>query len=185
MRCLAIAGVLFANTAAAQSPGVYQAARPAYAQPETEQVWYGWKIALSDTVAWGAMLGAIAWDESTDSPDDEDVNIGAGLLVLGGMAWFEFGAPLVHLTERNVSGAALSFGMRFTFPLVGALVGHAFDDPNKPDDPIATLGMVAGALTASAADILLVANTRRRARTVWPQLAVGPGGFQLGASGAF
>ena len=185
MRCLAIACVLFANTAAAQSPGVYQAP-PVYAQPEAEQVWYGWKIALSDTVAWGAMLGAIAWDASTDDPaDEDDVNIGAGLLVLGGMAWFEFGAPLVHLTERNVSGAGVSFGMRFTFPLIGALVGHAFDDPSKPEDPKATLGLVAGAVTASAADILFVANTRRRPRTVWPQFAVGPGGFHLGASGAF
>ena len=179
MRWLALLLVaLFARDVHAQ-PGPSSPPEP----PEPE--WYGWKIAVSDGVAWGAMLGAIAMDDP-DPEDEDSVNIGGALLVLGGMAWFEFGTPLVHLSEGNMSGAGTSFAMRFGMPLAGALVGHALDDENSPDDPYATAGIVVGALAATAIDVTFVAYKQpRSAQSWWPHMATHGGGLQLGVGGLF
>jgi hypothetical protein len=167
---------------------------PVPAQPRTvtpppyqvaDETWYGWKIALSDGAAYAAFYLA----DRADSPGTEEndgVDIGPLFLALGAFAWWTVGTPLVHLTENNFRGAGVSLAMRWTVPLLGALIGSAFDEEGSQDDPGATVGLFAGVALTSIVDITLVAN-KRTVRTVWPQpqLAVTQSGFRVGLAGAF
>jgi hypothetical protein len=187
LRGLAMLAVLAPGIAMAQPSTV--PAQPRYVTPPPYQVadetWYGWKIALSD----GAAVGAFYLADTLDDPsDDEDagVDVGPTLLALGALAWWTFGTPLVHALEKNFRGAGVSIALRWTAPLLGALIGSAFDPEGSPDDPGATAGIVIGVATASLLDITLIAN-RREVRTVrpQPQLAVSSNGFRVGLVGAF
>jgi hypothetical protein len=162
----------------------YQTTPPPY--QVADETWYGWKIALSDGAAIAAFyLADRASGDSTDEEND-NVDVGPALLALGAFAWWTFGTPLVHLTEKNVRGAGVSLALRWTAPLLGGLIGYAFDEEGSVDDPGATAGILVGVAAASILDITLVANTRT-VRTVWPQpqLAVTPSGFRVGIAGGF
>jgi hypothetical protein len=182
---LALLALLVPSIAIAQPSQVpaYAPAPPPY--QVADETWYGWKIALSD----GAAFAAFYLADRADSPgtdENDGVDIGPALLALGAFGWWTFGTPLVHLTESNFRGAGVSLALRWTAPLLGALVGSTFDPPASSDDPGATAGLLAGVAIASIADITLVAN-KRTVRTVWPQpqLAVTSSGVRVGLAGAF
>jgi hypothetical protein len=164
-------------------------AQPRQVTPPPYQVadhtWYGWKIALSDGAAYAAFFLADSI-EDPGTAENDGVDVGPALLALGALGWWTFATPLVHLTEGNFRGAGVSFALRWTAPLIGAVIGSAFDPEASPDDPGATAGLLAGVAIASIVDITVVAN-KRTVRTVWPQpqLAVSSSAVRVGLAGAF
>ncbi|MDB4963940.1 MAG: hypothetical protein JWP01_3939 [Myxococcales bacterium] len=103
-------------------------------------------------------------------------------------SWFSV-TPLVHLTERNVYGGGLSYGMRLALPAFGAIVGSQLDEPASSRDPYASAGILIGMIAASAIDIGLIAQRIERhvrSATTWvPQIAVRHDSVGLGVAGAF
>jgi hypothetical protein len=170
--------------------------QPAYGWPvRVEQVpvahqetkWYGWKIALSDVAAIGAiMLADLGYDSTENGGPQGGKDVGLILVTLGAGAWWTLGTPILHLAEKNLPGAAQSVALRLGAPLIGVLIGAALDGPASTDDPHATAGFLIGVGLASVIDALVIANKKEtRTSFVTPQLAVSDSGVRVGLSGSF
>jgi hypothetical protein len=101
---------------------------------------------------------------------------------------YVLGAPILHLMHGRQGTAMVSLGLRVGLPLLVGMIGsRAFADSSDPDSdgPIAgaALGVMTGAVTASAIDIGALAAGDER-----PHLAVTPashGGMTFGLAGSF
>lgn len=144
---------------------------------------YGWKVILSDGVAVAIALAGIAAEPARRPEDDGDygaVFTGGDALILISMAWWSTITPLVHLSEGNGRGAAVSYGLRYALPIAGVLVGHAFDKPDSSSDTGALYGLAVGALAASIIDITWNAQKTERGGSLWiPGIMAGPNGFRV------
>lgn len=151
---------------------------------------YGWKVMLSDGLALGLVLAAVASeppqrDPSTDQRDDEGLS-GAAIIAILGVGWWSTITPLVHLTEGNGPSAAWSYGLRYTLPLAGALIGHSFDRPDSTSDSGALWGLAAGALAASVIDVTWLSHRTERGGALWmPTFTASSSTYRIGIGRSF
>jgi hypothetical protein len=100
------------------------------------------------------------------------------------------GAPILHLMHDRPGTAVASAGLRIGLPLVVGLLGaRAFADSRDPDSdgPIAgaALGVMGGAITASAIDIGMFAKGDDRPHVAPAVTPTANGGMTFGLAGSF
>jgi hypothetical protein len=117
-------------------------------------VWYGWEVLAADaSVAAFSGLGALAFP-----------NASTGYGAIAGIGYVVDG-PVIHLLRRRYLAAALSLGMRLSFPIAGAAIGAGVascgppPDNGYPSDPCwasfggAVYGFAAGMVVALIVDV--------------------------------
>jgi hypothetical protein len=120
------------------SPGSYQPAAP-YPPPPltgTRTERYGSTIALVDGLSMAAIVvGAIVivGEVVTDGSSDGSAGLGAALMI-GGVAGYVVGGPLIHHSKHNDSAAWTSLGLRLGLPVLAGILGAALRDESNPDD---------------------------------------------------
>ncbi|HET9989890.1 MAG TPA: hypothetical protein VFQ65_15265 [Kofleriaceae bacterium] len=170
--------------AAAEPPGLTPAEAP---QPATIDVpSYRLQTALADA----AVIGVGLLASTTNGSDGGGVG---AALSLGG---YLLAAPIVHLAHDHGDRAVESFALRIGVPLLGGLIGNAvgrsqcsFNCDNDADIALTALGIVTGAVAASAIDIGYLSRGDTITRTgprLAPAVATGPNGsVRIGIGGTF
>jgi hypothetical protein len=143
MRSLVVL-LLMVATAHADPPGMTSSAAPAE-QGDTDS--YRLQTALCDAAAL-AMFAMAAKSEDSSAA----ASIGLAMYVAGG--------PVVHLIHHHNERAAASLALRVVLPLIAGSIGAAIGKgecdngcDNDSDIAGAALGVIGGAIVASAIDI--------------------------------
>ncbi len=153
--------------------------------PPPRRTWYGGQIFIVDAAA-AASLGLGVALEKSNSDDSA--------LALAGVLGYWLGGPVVHIAHGHVFRALGSAGIRFFAPGVGGAVGllaSACVGLARCDGTPITLGVITGALVASAIDgFALAYDEKKPARApvslvLVPTFAPIPHGFSLGVAGSF
>jgi hypothetical protein len=179
------------------SPSQYQPEpwpTPPVMEPRTHR--YGAKVALVDGLSVGAfVVGGILFAGSAfnSGPDEEDDMILGFGLMLGGIAGYAIGGPVVHGWKGNKSGAWKSVGLRLGLPLLGVAIAeiaqtpHCEGDVCYEEDEGLGLGLAGlGMLSAMVIDWFVLAKVERREQTYVPYATTNRGGgVTLGLAGAF
>jgi len=184
---IAISFVVLASlsaVAAAEPPGLTSVEVP---DPTTVEVpSYRLQTALADA----AVIGVGILASKTNGSGGSGVG---GALALGG---YLLAAPIVHLSHDHSDRAAESFALRVGLPLLGGLVGNAIGRTqcseycdNDADIALTVLGVLSGAVAASAIDIGYLSRgdtITRSAPRLAPTVATGPNGaVRIGIGGTF
>lgn len=153
--------------------------------PKTRERWYGWQTLVTDGAAI-AMLGAAG------SGSDEQAQ---KMLLLGSLATYVLGGPLVHAAHERGGAAGASVGLRLGAPIAGTLLGMGFGSAIGDGNDYApliygALGFVGGIITASVIDSAVIARERiteepKAALRVTPAVAPTRGGATFGAAATF
>jgi hypothetical protein len=177
-------------------PAPYQYQPAPWQQPgPTETHRYGSTIALVDGLSFGAMLvGAIMFASGINSGEDNEDDAATGaLLMIGGMAGYALGGPIVHGTKGNRSGAWTSFALRLGLPMVGAAIGesmhdtrcqgdYCYEEDNGEGASLAGVGIV----TAMVVDWFVLAKVQRPTHAYVPYATTGrDGDVTVGLAGSF
>jgi hypothetical protein len=179
---LAVLGSLTA-VAVAEPPGL----TPEVEQPATivDVPSYRLQTALADAAV--VTLAIVAGKSGVDGG-------GAGAVVaLGG---YLLAAPIVHIAHDHSDRAAESIAFRVGLPLLGGLIGNvigkgqcSYNCDNDADIALTALGVMTGAVAASAVDIgyLSRGETVTRSAPRWsPRVTAGPSGeLRVGLGGTF
>jgi hypothetical protein len=170
------------SAAAAEPPGLTPEAAPRDTTVEVPS--YRLQTALAD----GAVLmAAVALDKSNPCGS------ASVAVALGG---YLLAAPIVHIAHDHSDRAAESFALRVALPLLGGFIGNAigksqcsYNCDNDADIALTALGVMTGAVAASAVDIgyLSRGETVTRSAPRWsPRIAAGPNGeLRVGVGGTF
>lgn len=147
---------------------------------EPASAWYGQPILVADVAALGLVLTGLASSRSSPTA--------AKVLVLGGLATYGLGGPIVHLAHDNPGRALGSVGLRVGMPVVAGLIGIAVEKSScQPAEWFCgvagmTLGGLAGIAGAVAVDAAVLAWAPRADVKVAPMLGGGRLGMQLGGT---
>jgi len=114
-------------------------------EPKKPTIWYGAPIAIGDAVGIGLYTAALLVIPENRDLGKPMATVGAGTFLVVG--------PFTHALRERFTHAAGSLGMRVLFPILGHIVGIIAKDP-----VVDAVGVYAGALTASALDIFLLAR---------------------------
>jgi hypothetical protein len=149
---------------------------------------YGAKIAAVDGLSAAlVVVGTVVLVSAILSEDGGGQALGGFALMVGGSLGLVFGSPIVHWREGNETGALKSLALRVGIPLVGGLLGNAWDDrcqrdggDDCHDNPWSALTGLAF-LGAVAVDWFLLAKVEV---DVTPYAAPAPyGGATIGVAG--
>jgi hypothetical protein len=166
---------------------------PAQGPVQMTTEWYGWQTLLADGGSLALLLGGAATTSSRSSGT-------AGALLLGSLATYSLGAPIIHLAHNRPGAALGSFGLRWGVPFVGALLGVGFGYAScgkGNNDGVCyglygALGLTLGTIGAIAIDSAVLAReqvpmkfTAAKNFTWRPDLNVSPSSVSAGLSGAF
>ncbi len=177
---------LAASSAHAEPPGLTPLAvpvpLPAPVPVEVPDSSYRIQTALADAAAVGLVIAA-----SKAQNGDQLGTAAVGMYALGG--------PAVHLFNHHPGRAAASLALRIGLPMLGALIGGSIGQcsSNCGEDDYsglagALLGMLTGAVVASAIDIGYLSRgetAMAQPAGVSPAFSAGGGTMRLGFGGAF
>jgi hypothetical protein len=109
---------------------IIHSARFAYEAPTTVRRWYGYQTVISDFLSTSVFFsGAASFDLciSVFGPDRTCHNEIPAMLILGGMAGYTFGGPVIHAAHGHWDKAGYSLALRVV-PIAGAIgIGSALD----------------------------------------------------------
>ena len=143
-----------------EAPTIHSS-RFAYESPTTTRRWYGYPSGISDFFSTSVFFaGAASLDICISvfgPPDRTCHNEVPAMLILGGMAGYTLGGPVIHAAHGHWDKAGYSLGLRVA-PIAGAIgIGSALDAEG------ATALLVGGAaLTGMILDSALLATKRSR-----------------------
>jgi hypothetical protein len=160
--------------------------------PQMTTEWYGWQTLVADGASLALFVGGVSSTSSRSSST-------AGLLLLGSLATYSLGGPIVHLAHSRPGAALGSFGLRWGMPSVAALfgVGLGYASCGRSSEGLCVglyglLGLTLGTIGAIAIDSAVLAReqvpvkfTAAKSFTWRPDLNVSPSGVSAGLSGAF
>jgi hypothetical protein len=110
-------------------------------------------------------------------------------LVIGGVGMYAFGAPLVHLANRQVLRGMASLALRIALPpLAEKHLGEGQRCTNCIDDPLFPnrTGLFLGFVAAMVIDSALIARPVEKPVRGWaPTAGATRDGFTVGATGRF
>jgi hypothetical protein len=199
MRLAAVVAATLALFRLGVSPALAQpSATPpmAWQQPPAESYTheYGTKIALVDGLSLGlVVVGVMTFAGGiNESGSDDDLVIG-GMLMVGGMAGYVFGGPMVHGAKGNKTGAWKSIGLRVGLPFLGAAIGESMKKEECQIDYCTTSDngeseslFAVGVLTAMVIDWFVLAKVEKRTSAYTPIVTpVRDGGMTFGIAGSF
>lgn len=173
---LGLALTAVAPLARAEEPRAAVATAP---EPQAQTNWYGWQILLADALSVGLVYAGGTHDQ--------------GAVVVAGLGAYGLGGPVVHLGHGRDGLAVASIGLRGGLPILGGVIGFFADTSSLTRAAGIAIGVIAGAATASALDISLLAREAVpvakqpavSAFSVTPALAVGKQQTVVGAAGTF
>jgi hypothetical protein len=160
--------------------------------PQMTTEWYGWQTLVADGASLALFVGGVSSASGRSSST-------TGLLLLGSLATYSLGGPIVHLAHSRPGAALGSFGLRWGMPSLAALfgVGLGYASCGRNSDGVCVglyglLGLTLGTIGAIAVDSAVLAReqvpvkfTAAKSFNWRPDLNVSPSGVSAGLSGAF
>jgi hypothetical protein len=176
---------------AAQAPSANGSPAQGPVQMTTE--WYGWQTLAADGASLALFVGGVGTTAARSSGT-------SSALLLGSLAVYSLGGPIIHFAHNRPGAALGSFGLRWGMPTVGTLLGvsFAYASCGKSNDNgvcygvYGLLGLTVGTIGAIVVDSALLAREQVQVKftaaknfTWRPDLNVSPSSVSAGLSGAF